>query len=175
MSERIGTFCEKCRQVVCICSKQPTTVRGWLETLPEPLRTKAISQCTTPNSCCSNLSDAIEYFNDWTRTNEGHYFWGGVLWFIMGRNGTSLVHEIDGYSAAKAAYETKVVPQTKANMFGCFAKRQESTSTNGKEYGVSFVSVSADRLAELESKEKVFDDMVIALGRYYSRKEQGNG
>jgi hypothetical protein len=57
----------------------PTTVREWLETLPEPLRTLAISQTRVyADNQADDLIQALYRFEVWENTNEGHQFWQDV-------------------------------------------------------------------------------------------------
>ena len=55
----------------------PTTVKGWLETLPDGYRERAISQGDKNwlDDMCGNLSDAIHDFQEWDTTEEGADFW----------------------------------------------------------------------------------------------------
>ena len=53
---------------------KPTTVRGWLETLPDGYRERALGQITS-DVCVTSLSDALLQFAVWNETNEGHDFW----------------------------------------------------------------------------------------------------
>lgn len=122
----------------------PTTVRGWLETLPEPIRERALKQCNAPNSSCESLVSAIQQFADWSKeTKEGHSFWLGVQHFLSGDRPTYLTHELEGYNAAKAAYE-----------------KQEAA------YQVTEIweQVDSKELAELRAKAKNWDDLQTSLG-----------
>jgi hypothetical protein len=53
---------------------QPTTVRGWLETLPSGYRERALAQITGDIGVTS-LGDALLKFAVWDETNEGRSFW----------------------------------------------------------------------------------------------------
>jgi hypothetical protein len=89
---------------------EPTTVRGWLETLPEPIRGKAVSQCTFPNMVCGHIADALDRFTDWAETNEGHSYWNGTRNYIIGLSPSLQTHELEGYNAAKEAFEAQEKP-----------------------------------------------------------------
>ena len=54
---------------------QPTTVRGWLETLPSGYRERALDQCLTLGCKADSLSRAIAAFARWEDTKEGSQFW----------------------------------------------------------------------------------------------------
>ena len=55
---------------------KPTTVRGWLETIPDhAIREAAIRQCALPYKTCYVLCDAIASMRDWAHTEEGVDFW----------------------------------------------------------------------------------------------------
>lgn len=55
---------------------KPTTVRGWLETIPDPaIREAAIRQCECWDKNCISVSDAILNIWDWGGTSEGVDFW----------------------------------------------------------------------------------------------------
>jgi hypothetical protein len=53
---------------------QPTTVRGWLETLPSGYRERALAQITG-DIVVTSLGDALLKFAVWDETNEGRSFW----------------------------------------------------------------------------------------------------
>lgn len=163
----------------------PTTVRGWLETLPEPLRTQALKDGKTHNygalESCDSLPNAL-YAMYLQCGNGKDFYWHGVRHFVLGRH----VEEIDeeemtpvyesGYNAAKAAYESS---QNAAYMgvseHGAMfwngkeaqrtpifvAKSQENPLPNGKEkpYQVTEIweQVSAKELAELRAKAAAWD------------------
>jgi hypothetical protein len=57
--------------------KKPTTVEGWLKTLPEPLRSSALSQshCIDLLNESESLSSSILSFCIWRETKEGMEFW----------------------------------------------------------------------------------------------------
>ena len=55
---------------------KPTTVRGWLETIPDPaIRAAAIRQCEDWDKNCTNLPDSILKVWNWDLTSEGVEFW----------------------------------------------------------------------------------------------------
>jgi hypothetical protein len=54
----------------------PTTVRGWLETIPDPaIREAAILQCEEWSKNCTNLPASILKIWNWDLTSEGVEFW----------------------------------------------------------------------------------------------------
>jgi hypothetical protein len=53
---------------------KPTTVRGWLETLPSGYRERALAQITG-DIAVTSLHDALLQFAVWDETNEGRSFW----------------------------------------------------------------------------------------------------
>lgn len=64
------------KEVVTDETQKPTTVRGWLETIPDPaIREAAIRQCALPYKTCYVLCDAIASMRDWAHTEEGVDFW----------------------------------------------------------------------------------------------------
>ena len=67
---------------------KPTTVRGWLKTIPDPtIREAAIRQCIKLNDVCSSLDEAIIEIVDWASTDEGIDFWEEC--FIAAQNNTT--------------------------------------------------------------------------------------
>jgi hypothetical protein len=56
---------------------QPTTVRGWLETLPDGYRQRALEQQSN-EVLATSLGYAIGSFASWKLTKEGAQFWGFV-------------------------------------------------------------------------------------------------
>jgi hypothetical protein len=56
---------------------EPTTVRGWLETLPSGYRERALGQQSNEIGVTS-LTHAIGSFAPWAQTKEGLYFWDAV-------------------------------------------------------------------------------------------------
>ena len=67
---------------------KPTTVRGWLETIPDSaIREAAIRQCIKLNDVCSSLDEAIIEIVDWASTDEGIDFWEEC--FIAAQNNTT--------------------------------------------------------------------------------------
>ena len=58
----------------------PTTIKGWLETLPEPYQTQAISQAFPERLSFESkrLACSILCFSAWGRTNEGFEYWSAV-------------------------------------------------------------------------------------------------
>jgi hypothetical protein len=67
---------------------QPTTVRGWLETLPDGYRERALGQSDASDKLAGSLECAIMRFAQWNKTNEGYKFWQDVrAWSFFGQNG----------------------------------------------------------------------------------------
>jgi hypothetical protein len=54
---------------------RPTTVRGWLETLPEPYRSQAIENCTWPDDECDSQRHAIVIAFVWDGSPQGDEHW----------------------------------------------------------------------------------------------------
>lgn len=64
------------KEVATAQTQKPTTVRGWLETIPDPaIREAAIRQCALPYKTCYVLCDAMASMRDWAHTEEGVDFW----------------------------------------------------------------------------------------------------
>jgi hypothetical protein len=64
---------------------EPTTVRGWLETLPSGYRERALGQSKSRNIECENLFTALREFCDWGKTKEGRLFWNELDEWACGR------------------------------------------------------------------------------------------
>lgn len=62
---------------------EPTTIRGWLETLPDGYRERALANCDCPDNRCVNLSDATLSIK-WADTPEGVVFWSRVCGWACG-------------------------------------------------------------------------------------------
>ena len=62
---------------------EPTTVRGWLETLPSGYRERALGQIKHEIDAGS-LSDALLQFMIWKETKEGRPFWNAVDEWALG-------------------------------------------------------------------------------------------
>jgi len=54
------------------------TVGEWLEELPEPYRTAAISQAVLKKKTASSIRESIGVFTQWDETKEGSDFWYAV-------------------------------------------------------------------------------------------------
>lgn len=68
---------------------KPTTIMGWLLTLPQPYRTLAIKNMAEKNAenYCSDIIGAIGYGFSWAGSPEGTCFWSGVYnHYIRGGN-----------------------------------------------------------------------------------------
>jgi hypothetical protein len=63
---------------------EPTTVRGWLETLPSGYRERALGQIDYEINV-NSLSDALVQFAGWRDTKEGYSFWNRVDEWACGR------------------------------------------------------------------------------------------
>ena len=62
-------------------AEQPTTIRGWLETLPDGYRERALANMLkgcSGTSKRSNLSDALAGAFTWVESPEGHDFWSTI-------------------------------------------------------------------------------------------------
>jgi hypothetical protein len=57
---------------------KPTTVRGWLETLPDGYRERALGQHDGAYDDASSLPDSLSMFADWGKTKEGTGFWNCI-------------------------------------------------------------------------------------------------
>ena len=66
---------------------QPTTVRGWLETLPDGYRERALGQMSRPNENVTALRYAVANLIGWQRTKEGFDFWNAVCEYDEGKRG----------------------------------------------------------------------------------------
>ena len=54
---------------------RPTTFRGWLETLPDGYRERALGQCLILGCKVDSLIRAIAKFSKWKDAKEGGLFW----------------------------------------------------------------------------------------------------
>ena len=63
---------------------EPTTVRGWLETLPDGYRERALAQQVNYSNAGS-MAVALGLFATWaTQTKEGENFWNAVrVWSLQ--------------------------------------------------------------------------------------------
>lgn len=168
-------------------NKQPTTVRGWLETLPEPLRGEAIQDAKTHNygalESCNSLSNAL-YAMYLQCGNGKDFYWHGVRHFVLGRH----VAEIDedemtpvferGYNAAKAAYEAQEKRKSEVRDCCRCGSTLPETEFEGFEqtcndclkfpaYQVKEVwgQVEAKELAELREKAAKWDELMETIER----------
>jgi hypothetical protein len=66
---------------------KPTTVRGWLETLPEGYRERALNQSDASDELAASMEAAIMLFSEWSKTTEGYEFWLNVRDWSFGQNG----------------------------------------------------------------------------------------
>ena len=57
---------------------EPTTVRGWLETLPSGYRERALGQYSGDHIDAGNLAMAVMLFTGWGGTKEREDFWDAV-------------------------------------------------------------------------------------------------
>jgi len=61
---------------------QPTTIRGWLETLPDGYRERALANMVASGrqgeTEASDLAIAIAYAFNWASSPEGHEFWSTI-------------------------------------------------------------------------------------------------
>ena len=63
------------------------TVEQWLETLPEPYRTQAISQIDTginKSRPIESLNETLRQFAVWGSTKEGYFYWQAVYSWTRG-------------------------------------------------------------------------------------------
>lgn len=70
-------FCDVVARPMKGYKPEPTTVKEWLETLPDGYRERAISQGDKNwlNDGCGDLWNAIHHFKEWDITDEGIDFW----------------------------------------------------------------------------------------------------
>ena len=99
-------------------SNKPTTVRGWLETIPDQaIRDAAIRQCEEWSKNCTNLPDSIFNIWNWDLTSEGVEFWNrcydaaydGTPWPVYP---SKAKQESDGWTQAeidRAAFKSDAV------------------------------------------------------------------
>jgi hypothetical protein len=85
---------------------QPTTVRGWLETLPDGYRERALGQCLTAGYRVDSLIRAIAAFNQWEDTKEGCQFWHHVQDWSWGNGDLPPLPADTPESAAVGTLET---------------------------------------------------------------------
>jgi hypothetical protein len=57
---------------------KPTTVRGWLETLPDGYRERALGQYNSDHVHAGSLAIAVMLFAGWGGTKERENFWKAV-------------------------------------------------------------------------------------------------
>ena len=57
---------------------EPTTVREWLEQLPDGYRERALEQCDCLDERCTSMSMALIIFSVWEDTQEKFRFWNAV-------------------------------------------------------------------------------------------------
>jgi hypothetical protein len=85
---------------------EPTTVCGWLETLPDGYRERALGQCLTLGYKVDSLSRAIAAFNQWEDTKEGGQFWLHVQDWSWGNGDLPPLPEDEPESAVNTPPET---------------------------------------------------------------------
>jgi len=68
--------------------EQPTTVREWIEQLPDGYRERALEQCVRSDYLCDSMRQALDFFADWRETEEKRGFWWDVYNHYL--NGTPL-------------------------------------------------------------------------------------
>ena len=56
----------------------PTTVRGWIDTLPEGYRERAVLMIEDEDEPAGNLMRAVESLGSWKKSHEGPSFWSEV-------------------------------------------------------------------------------------------------
>jgi len=66
---------------------QPTTVRGWLETLPDGYRERALGQYNGNHVDADSLARAVMTFANWNETKELDEFWDTVYNWADGIGG----------------------------------------------------------------------------------------
>lgn len=60
-------------------TKTPTTVKKWLQQLPDGYRERALRQCVNPRTKAHSMLDAINKFEAHAApTEEGQFFWLAV-------------------------------------------------------------------------------------------------
>jgi len=64
---------------------RPTTVGGWLETLPEPYRSRAIENCKWLEDDCHSQEKATYCAFTWQDSPQGGDYWGDV--YLKSRTG----------------------------------------------------------------------------------------
>jgi len=57
---------------------EPTTVREWLERLPDGYRERALGQCDCLGEPIQSMVAALLMFSDWDETEEDFSFWNAV-------------------------------------------------------------------------------------------------
>jgi len=166
----------------------PTTVRGWLETLPEPYRTSAIDQMNCENRVVETITDALLSFNEWSRTEEGNDFWQGFYLFYW--DSDIQIGQDDpfykGHAAAKAAFErqkTAIVPEPESEIryydtvVGTTNANIGDVVTFGlnrdePDHQPAFMVIAPDDLAELQRKAAAYDSIVAAFRELEDKKEK---
>lgn len=71
---------------------KPTTVRGWLETLPEPYRTQALEvmEPKRAEKRCGSLGQALDDMIAWSKTPQGYEYWSAVYFWAYDPDNNSL-------------------------------------------------------------------------------------
>jgi len=135
------------------------TIEKWLEKLPEPIRTKAISQIE-PKNChweeeSESLYDALNSFCIWGNTKEGEDYWNDVCYLIEEGN-------IDEHPEVLAYY--------------CKDAEQKEEEIEKVEYG--WVKIERDKMGDaieiLGGLEKLLEDRIVELANAnnYSNSQQ---
>jgi hypothetical protein len=71
----IATLRARVAELEKAAEPEPTTVRGWLERLPDGYRERALRQCVRPDEPSDSIISAAFIFNRWCKTSEGADFW----------------------------------------------------------------------------------------------------
>lgn len=89
---------------------KPTTIQGWIEAFPEPLRSliknNSGKKDISPSTPCSSAHCAIDKKLAWGETKEGHGFWAGVHVALGGAFGADSAHRQEykeGFKIGQAA------------------------------------------------------------------------
>jgi len=77
------------------------TIEQWFQELPEPYRTKALENCTSPidNEMVGSMMDALASGFLWQDTPEGEAYWDDVFLTIQANEFDDNHHEEQQYEA----------------------------------------------------------------------------
>jgi len=158
----------------------PTTVRGWLKTLPDELRSKVTqNQHFFVDATCPTLFAAVTAHRNFYGSYTSEYaFWNGVLCHLNGIDGNN-TRWAQGYTTAKAAFErqkTAIVPEPENEIryhdtvVGTTNANIGDVVTFGlnkdePDHQPAFMVIAPDDLAELQRKAAAYNELKAVIDR----------